>query len=78
MDLPTRIAAIWREALDVPEGAEHATFFELGGHSITALVITAWLEGELGVTSVGVDELFDDPDLETFTRLVVASLEPPA
>ncbi|WP_199486980.1 phosphopantetheine-binding protein [Actinomadura logoneensis] len=78
MDLPTQIAAIWREALDVPEDAPDATFFELGGQSITALMITAWLEDELGVTGVGVDDLFDDPDLATFTRLVVASLEPAA
>ncbi|MCL7456317.1 phosphopantetheine-binding protein [Micromonospora echinofusca] len=80
-DIPSleeQITAIWREALDVPSGAEHATFFELGGQSITALLIIAWLEDELGITSVGVDQLFDDPDLDTFIRQVVVTLEPAA
>ncbi|MFC0031652.1 phosphopantetheine-binding protein [Micromonospora chaiyaphumensis] len=80
-DIPSveeQITAIWREALDVPPGAEHATFFELGGQSITALLIIAWLEDELGITSVGVDQLFDDPDLDTFIRQVVVTLEPAA
>ncbi|HZN76740.1 MAG TPA: phosphopantetheine-binding protein [Micromonosporaceae bacterium] len=71
-----KVAEIWQEALDAPAGQDDATFFELGGQSVAALLIVAWLEDELGVTTIGVDDLFDDPDLTTFTQQVVSTLEP--
>jgi peptidyl carrier protein len=65
---------IWREVLDVSEGQESATFFELEGQSISAVRIAARVEDEIGVT-VDIGDLFEDPDLETFVRDVVALAE---
>lgn len=69
-----QVAEVWRSVLDVPPGQEQATFFELGGQSISALLIVAWLEDGLGITSIGVDNLFDDPTLENFVQQIVADL----
>jgi peptidyl carrier protein len=66
------VAKIWNSVLDVPAGAEDATFFELSGQSITAVLIVNRIEEETGVV-VDVAELFDDPDLGTFTETVIAS-----
>ncbi|OLE21866.1 MAG: phosphopantetheine-binding protein [Catenulispora sp. 13_1_20CM_3_70_7] len=66
--ITTTVAAIWRDVLRVPDGTPpEATFFELGGQSISAVRITARIEEELGV-EVDMGDLFEDPDLATFTR----------
>lgn len=66
---------IWAEVLGMCEGEEDATFFGLQGQSISAVRILARIEGEFGV-ALDVSFLFDDPDLETFVRHVVASAAP--
>jgi len=38
--LEETLAAIWRDALHVPEVGIHDNFFDLGGHSLTAVVVT--------------------------------------
>lgn len=62
---------VWREVLGMPEGRSDLTFFELQGQSISAVRIIARIEDELGVF-VDVGTLFDDPDLRSFTRIVLA------
>ena len=65
------VGAIWRDVLNMPEGRQDLTFFELQGQSISAVRIVARIEDELGIV-VDVGILFEDPDLATFTRAVVA------
>lgn len=67
------VEEIWRTVLDMPEGRSDLTFFDLQGQSISAVRIVARIEDELGlVVDVGV--LFEDPDLTTFTRAVLAAM----
>jgi acyl carrier protein len=66
-----RTEQIWKEVLNVGPGNERSTFFELNGQSITAVQIVTRIEEELGVW-VDVGDLFEDPDLETFVKGVVA------
>ncbi|BCB74057.1 hypothetical protein GCM10022251_11390 [Phytohabitans flavus] len=66
------VEEIWRSVLRMPEGRQDATFLELQGQSISAVRIIARIEDELGI-QVDVGILFDDPDLATFTRAVVAA-----
>jgi acyl carrier protein len=67
------IKEIWKDVLNVPEIPADATFFELRGQSISAVRIVARIEDELGV-QVDMGDLFEDPDLATFTRNVVAKV----
>ena len=69
-----KVERIWREVLDVADGQEDATFFELEGQSISAVRIAARVEDELGV-QVDIGDLFEDPDLATFVRDVVAKVD---
>ncbi|GAB1511528.1 phosphopantetheine-binding protein [Actinophytocola sp. KF-1] len=69
-----KVEQIWREVLDVAEGQEDATFFELEGQSISAVRIAARVEDEIGV-QVDIGDLFEDPDLATFVRDVVAKVD---
>ncbi|MBB5870072.1 acyl carrier protein [Allocatelliglobosispora scoriae] len=65
------VEGIWRDILGMPEGRADATFFELQGQSISAVRIVNRIEDELGI-GVDVGLLFEDPDLPTFARAVVA------
>ncbi|SFP43393.1 Phosphopantetheine attachment site [Amycolatopsis arida] len=65
------VKEIWSDVLEIPDGQENATFFELQGQSVSAVRIVARIEDEIGVM-VDMGDLFEDPDLETFTRDVVA------
>ncbi|HEV7980536.1 phosphopantetheine-binding protein [Amycolatopsis sp.] len=67
------IEQIWKDVLKVREIPTDATFFELRGQSISAVRIAARIEDELGV-QIDMGDLFEDPDLATFTRDVVAKL----
>lgn len=72
--ITSTVAEIWRDVLRVPRDAPpEATFFELGGQSISAVRITARIEEELGV-EVDMGDLFEDPDLATFTRDITAKV----
>jgi acyl carrier protein len=68
------IKAIWSDVLNVPDIRADATFFELSGQSISAVRIVARIDDELGV-QIDMGDLFEDPDLATFTRDVVAKLD---
>jgi len=68
------VEEIWRSVLDMPEGRKDLTFFDLQGQSISAVRIVARVEDELGV-AVDVGVLFEDPDLTTFTRTVLAAMD---
>lgn len=69
-----KVEQIWREVLGVAEGQEEATFFELEGQSISAVRIAARVEDEVGV-QVDIGDLFEDPDLATFVRDVMAKVD---
>jgi acyl carrier protein len=69
-----QVEAIWRDVLGAPQDRPDATFFDLQGQSISAVRIITRIEDELGV-SVDVGLLFEDPDLATFTRAVVETIQ---
>lgn len=69
-----KVEQIWRDVLDVAEGQEDATFFELEGQSISAVRIAARVEDEIGV-QVDIGDLFEDPDMATFVRDVMAKVD---
>jgi acyl carrier protein len=71
-DIARKVEQIWRDVLTVPSGQEGATFFELDGDSIAAVRIVSRIEEELGVW-IDVGDMFEDPDLATLTRSVIAA-----
>lgn len=73
-DIEKRAEVIWRDVLSVPAHHEDKTFFELNGQSISAVRIVARVQEEIGVT-MDLGDLFEDPDLATFTRDVIAKAE---
>jgi acyl carrier protein len=70
-EIARRVAAIWTDVLGPGSDRPGATFFELNGQSIAAVRIVAAIEDELGIT-VDLGDLFEDPDLATLTRDIVA------
>ncbi|WP_309111999.1 alpha/beta fold hydrolase [Saccharothrix sp.] len=72
-----RVAEIWREVLGVTEEQDGQTFFDLDGQSISAVRITALIKDRLGI-EVDIADLFEDPDLAGFVRLVTARSTRPA
>ena len=68
----TQVEQIWRDILGMRTGQEDHTFFDLRGQSISAVRIVARIEDELGI-AVDVGSLFEDPDLATFTRVVLGT-----
>ncbi|OKJ09391.1 phosphopantetheine-binding protein [Streptomyces sp. CB00316] len=73
-DIAQRVAAIWAEVLGPGSDRPGATFVELNGQSIAAVRIAAGVEEQLGIT-LDIGDLFEDPDLETLTRGIVARIE---
>lgn len=57
--------------LDVQDIRQEDTFFELGGQSVTAVFVVERIESEFGV-SLDIGDLFEDPDLATFTQDVLS------
>ncbi|OKI46437.1 phosphopantetheine-binding protein [Micromonospora sp. CB01531] len=70
-EITQRVTAIWTDVLGPGSDRPGATFFELNGQSIAAVQIAAAIEEQLGVT-LDIGDLFEDPDLETLTRVVLA------
>lgn len=71
-EITERVTAIWTDVLGPGSDRPGATFFELNGQSIAAVQIAAAIEEQLGVT-LDIGDLFEDPDLETLTRVVLAT-----
>jgi peptidyl carrier protein len=67
------VKEIWQDVLNVSDVDTGATFLELDGQSISAVRIVARIEDELGV-QIDMGDLFEDPDLATFTHIVVTRL----
>jgi amino acid adenylation domain-containing protein len=57
-----RIAAIWREILQIKDIAPQDSFFEIGGHSLNAIQMLSRLRDSFGI-EVPLRELFDEPTL---------------
>jgi acyl carrier protein len=70
-DIAQQVAAIWTEVLGPDADRPGARFFELNGQSIAAVRIVAAIEDDIGIT-VDLRELFEDPDLQTLTRDIIA------
>lgn len=66
-----QVALIWNDVLNASDEPLHATFFELNGQSIAAVRIVARISDRLNI-EVDVDELFKDPSLDAFIRVVAA------
>jgi acyl carrier protein len=55
-----RLAAIWRQLLDIPQVGIHANFFELGGHSLHATQLMARVRAAFGV-ELPMRSVFESP-----------------
>jgi acyl carrier protein len=64
-----RLAAIWRELLDVAAVGPDDDFFDLGGHSVFALQTVHRVFDEFGV-EVTIDDLFTFPTLASFAQRI--------
>ena len=69
-EITQRVTAIWTDVLGPGSDRPGATFFELNGQSIAAVQIAAAVEEQLGIT-LDIGDLFEDPDLETLTGVVL-------
>jgi peptidyl carrier protein len=70
-EITQRVTAIWTDVLGPGSDRPGATFFELNGQSVAAVQIAAAIEEQLGLT-LDIGDLFEDPDLDTLTRVVLA------
>lgn len=70
-EITQRVRAIWTDILGPGSDRPGATFFELNGQSIAAVQIAAAVEEQVGVT-LDIGDLFEDPDVETLTGVVLA------
>jgi thioesterase domain-containing protein/acyl carrier protein len=61
----TRMMAIWRDVLQVPEIGPKSNFFELGGHSLMAMRLMTKVERTFGV-KINVMTLFQAPTVREF------------
>jgi thioesterase domain-containing protein len=75
-EVEAKLAAIWRDILQVPEIGPDADFFALGGHSLLAVRMIARVAATFGAR-VNVVRLFQQPTLRGFASLIAAA-EPPA
>ncbi|CAA9260169.1 MAG: hypothetical protein AVDCRST_MAG41-2332 [uncultured Corynebacteriales bacterium] len=75
--LERSLAAVWREALDVPEPGVHDNFFELGGSSLTLATVHSRLGEALGVT-VGLVALYEHPTIASLARHLAGGEQEPA
>ncbi|HET7461434.1 MAG TPA: amino acid adenylation domain-containing protein, partial [Longimicrobium sp.] len=68
-ELEERLAAIWRDVLEVDQVGVHDDFFDLGGQSILAMRLVARVRDELG-GDVAVAELLQAPTLEDMAAAI--------
>ncbi len=71
--LEERLAAIWREVLDVESVGPDDDFFDLGGHSLLAYRVTMRIAEETGV-ELGLQTLFESPTVAALAREIAAEL----
>lgn len=63
-----RVAAIWREALDLPQVGRDENFFDLGGHSLLLIKVQSMLEAAFG--PVALASLFMHPTVSSQARFL--------
>ena len=68
-DAETRMMAIWRDVLQVPELGPTSNFFELGGHSLMAMRLMTKVASTFGV-KINVMTLFQAPTVRKFAAHV--------
>jgi amino acid adenylation domain-containing protein len=71
-EVEARIAAIWRELLDVETVGVHDSFFALGGHSLLAARLMAAVRDAYGV-EIPLRTLFEKPTLAELAQVVAAA-----
>ena len=71
------LATIWAELLDVEQVGVHDNFFDLGGDSLTAIRVLSRVAQQYG-TDFHVQNLFDAPTIEEFSRIIQAKAQPAA
>jgi hypothetical protein len=65
-DLESTIAAVWQEALNVPQVGMNDNFFELGGHSLLMVQVQHKLRGMLN-RELAITDLFRFPTIRSLT-----------
>ncbi|WP_226505669.1 non-ribosomal peptide synthetase [Pseudomonas sp. MWU16-30317] len=67
--LQQQVAAVWAQALNLPEVGLDDNFFELGGHSLLATQVTARLQAQQRI-DLPLLELFQAPDLQRYAQAI--------
>jgi amino acid adenylation domain-containing protein len=73
--LERRLAAIWREILDLPEVGVTDDFFDLGATSLAAAQLFARIESELG-QKLPIAPVFQAPTIESLAQLIESDPNP--
>lgn len=72
-----RLAAIWKELLNVSDIGMKDDFFESGGHSLLAIRMISAIRKQFGM-EVSVSDVFDLPTIEQLATRLAPALEIPA
>ena len=70
VDVPTEVAAIWRDVLGVAQLGPDQRLFDVGGTSLQVTLIHQRVAERLGLAQLRVVDLFGRPTLRTYTALV--------
>lgn len=65
----TKLAELWKEALDIEEVGVHDDFFELGGHSLPALMLLFKIDRHFG-TVISIAEFSNVPTISGLSSLL--------
>jgi acyl carrier protein len=68
-ELEARLAAIWKDLLELQEVGINDDFFELGGHSLLAIRLISAIRHELKV-ELTINDVFDHPTIASLARQV--------
>jgi amino acid adenylation domain-containing protein len=68
-DLERRLAAIWKELLDLPEVGTRDSFFDLGGHSLLAVRMLQRVTDEIG-EAISLRAFYGEPTIHAMSSLL--------
>ena len=75
-EVAARVAAVWRQVLDLDQLDADSNFFDLGGHSLLIAQVQQGVEAALGLRIAAV-ELFRHPTLREFSAALALRLQAP-
>lgn len=73
-DVESRVAAMWKEVLDLEDVDASSDFFDLGGYSLLAARLLMRVQAAFGVRLTA-SELFDEPTIRAMARRIRSHLD---